>query len=56
MMRKFKCRICGYVYIPENGDVKGDISRNTPFENLRSDWRCPICGASKDKFIGQHIS
>jgi deglycase len=41
---KWRCTICGYVYDPsENGGV--------PFEQLPSTWKCPTCGASKDKFV-----
>ena len=36
---KYKCRMCGYVY-------EGD----TPFEELPSDWTCPLCGVGKDCF------
>lgn len=41
-MAKFKCKICGYVY---DEDVEG-----TPFANLPDDFKCPMCGASKDLF------
>jgi rubredoxin len=50
-MKKYKCRICGYVYYPEKGDPISDIKPNTAFENLPDSWICPICEASKDKFI-----
>jgi len=36
----YKCTVCGYIYDGE-----------TPFENLPDDYKCPICGAGKDKFI-----
>ncbi|KZX09918.1 rubredoxin [Methanobrevibacter oralis] len=41
-MAKFKCKICGYVY---DEDVEG-----TPFADLPDDFKCPMCGASKDLF------
>ena len=42
-MKKYVCKICGYVYDPaENNDV--------PFEELPEDWTCPICGVGKDQF------
>lgn len=40
-MRTFVCAICGYVY-EERG--AGD------WDALPGDWKCPICGASKDAF------
>ncbi len=41
---------CSYMYIPSKGDCKGKIPRDTPFEDLPEDWRCPVCGASKKAF------
>jgi len=41
---------CGYIYIPDKGDRKNKIPKNTKFEDLPGDWRCPICGASKKAF------
>ena len=42
-MKKYVCKICGYVYDPaENSDV--------PFEELPDDWTCPLCGVGKDQF------
>jgi len=49
-MKRFKCTICGYVYDPEIGDVNGNVSPGTSFEDLPDDWVCPICGATKDQF------
>jgi len=49
-MDKWKCKICGYVYEPENGDPDSGIAPGTPFENLPDNWVCPICGATKDMF------
>ena len=36
----YKCTVCGYIYEGE-----------TPFEDLPDDYKCPVCGAGKDKFI-----
>lgn len=44
-MKKYVCQVCGYVYDEETEGVK--------FEDLPSNWVCPICGASKDAFIEQ---
>ncbi len=40
---KYKCLICGYIYDDSKEEVK--------FEDLPSDWVCPLCGASKDQFV-----
>ena len=49
-MEKWKCKVCGYIYNPENGDPDGDIPPGTPFNKLPDSWVCPMCGAPKDMF------
>lgn len=41
---------CGYIYNPDKGDKKGKIPKDTRFEDLPDDWKCPICGAGKKHF------
>ena len=41
---------CGYIYNPDKGDRKGKIPKGKLFEDLRDEWKCPICGASKKAF------
>lgn len=41
---------CGYIYNPDKGDKKGGIGKGTGFNDLPDDWRCPLCGASRDMF------
>lgn len=47
----YECRSCGYVYEPAKGDPKSDVPPGTSFENLDSNWRCPVCGVRKTQFI-----
>ena len=49
-MQKYRCKICGYVYDPEQGDPEGGIKPGVAFEQLPDDWLCPICGADKSEF------
>jgi len=49
-MKKYRCKVCGYVYDPEKGDPDSGIKPGTPFEKLTDDWVCPICGAKKSEF------
>jgi rubredoxin len=49
-MSTYKCSVCGYIYNPENGDPDSNVPPGTPFEKLPDDWKCPVCGASKDLF------
>jgi len=50
-MEKYKCVICGYIYDPEEGDDSCGIDPGTLFNELPSDYICPICGAGKDEFL-----
>lgn len=47
---RWRCRVCGYIYDPADGDRDGGIPPGTPFQSLPDDWVCPVCGASKDAF------
>ncbi|MGP1374772.1 MAG: rubredoxin [Almyronema sp.] len=47
---RYECRACGYVYEPAKGDNKAEIAGGTPFAELPSNWRCPVCGARKPQF------
>lgn len=49
-MRKYRCRVCGYVYDPEQGDPAAGIPPGTPFEEIPENWTCPICGVTKSDF------
>jgi rubredoxin len=50
VMDRYVCSVCGYVYIPENGDPDNGVAAGTKFEDLPDDWVCPVCGASKSDF------
>ena len=50
LMTKYICKVCGYVYDPEQGDPDSGIEPGTAFEDLPEDWVCPICGVEKDQF------
>ena len=49
-MEKYKCKVCGYVYNPEEGDPDNNVPAGTAFEDLPEDWVCPLCGMGKDEF------
>jgi rubredoxin len=50
-MDMYRCKVCGYVYIPKNGEIRTNTMPNTAFEDLSEDWSCPKCGAGKIRFI-----
>lgn len=49
-MEKYVCKVCGYVYDPENGDPDNGIEPGTKYVDLPDDWVCPVCGAGKVDF------
>ena len=49
-MQKYRCRVCGYIYDPAEGDPVGGIAAGTAFEDLPEDWECPLCGVGKERF------
>jgi len=48
----YQCQIsnCGFVYDPEKRSRKSKTPLGTKFETLPMNWKCPVCGASKDKY------
>lgn len=42
-MKDYVCIVCGYIYHPKENE-------NIPFEELPSDWVCPLCQAGKEDF------
>jgi rubredoxin len=49
-MKKYQCKICGYVYDPMEGDPDSGITPGTSFEDIPVDWVCPVCGVAKEDF------
>ena len=50
-MKKYTCLICGYVYDEAQGTPDGAILAGTKWDDLPSDWVCPLCGAEKSEFL-----
>ncbi len=46
----YVCTLCGYVYKSVRGDVENGVEAGTDFEDISSEWTCPLCGASKEEF------
>jgi rubredoxin len=49
-MDPYRCTVCGYIYDPAKGDPENGINPGIRFEDLPSDWVCPVCGAPKEMF------
>lgn len=52
----YQCTVCGYLYDPVQGDPENGFPAGTAFEDLPSDWVCPLCGAEKELFAKQEAS
>ena len=55
MKKVYVCELCGYEYDPKAGDPDNGIDPETEFEDLDSEWVCPLCGASKEDFEIQEV-
>ena len=49
-MDQYLCEVCGYVYNPHKGDTESQTPRGTAFQDLKEDWICPVCSASRRHF------
>ncbi|MCF6209602.1 MAG: rubredoxin [Gammaproteobacteria bacterium] len=48
---KLECKICWYVYDPDQGDEYWQIPPGTPFARLPGHWVCPECDGKKIDFM-----
>ena len=48
--QRFECVECKYIYNPKVGNEKVGIIKGTEFEDLPSNWSCPVCGSDKENF------
>ena len=55
MKKIYVCELCGYEYDPVAGDPDNGIDPETEFDELASDWVCPLCGAGKEDFETQEV-
>lgn len=45
-----ECLTCNWVYRESRGDHSSGIASGTKFEEIPSDWLCPVCGVDKSYF------
>lgn len=50
-LKRYKCKLCGYIYDPEVGEKRTNTPPGTSFEDLPANWKCPSCGAPKRMFV-----
>ncbi len=48
-MDRYECP-CGYVYDPAVGDPDHGVAPGTAWEDVPSDWVCPVCEMGKEVF------
>jgi rubredoxin len=51
-VKRYKCRVCGYIYSPLRGEPHNGIPAGTAFEDLPESYICPICGMQGKGKIG----
>ena len=51
----YVCALCGFEYSEEQGYPELDIAPGTKWEDLPSDFRCPMCGAEKEDFYIKEV-
>ena len=49
-MKKYRCKVCGWIYDEAKGDPGNGIAPGTRFEDLPAEFICPLCGAPKEEF------
>ena len=49
-MRKFQCKVCGFIYDESVADPEHDIPAGTCWEDIPESWACPECGVVKTDF------
>ena len=49
-MKKYRCKVCGWIYDEAKGDPVNGIAPGTRFEDLPAEFICPLCGAPKEEF------
>ncbi|WP_085443412.1 rubredoxin [Magnetofaba australis] len=50
-MTVWYCLSCDYTYDSEQGSSSVGAPPGTAFDALPDDWRCPLCGMSKEHFL-----
>ena len=46
LMKKYYCKTCAWIFNPDKEEIS--------FEELPSDWVCPVCGMGKEVFESVH--
>lgn len=52
IVKRYKCKVCGYIYSPLQGEPAHGIPGGTAFEDLPDDYVCPLCGVQGKGKVG----
>ncbi|MDN7023422.1 rubredoxin [Methanoculleus sp. FWC-SCC1] len=52
-VKRYRCRVCNYIYSPLRGEPHRGIPEGTAFEDLPDDYVCPVCGATGKGPVGK---
>ena len=52
-LKRYRCRLCGYIYSPLRGEPHHGIPAGTAFEDLPESYVCPVCGYQGKGKIGK---
>lgn len=50
-MRKWRCKVCNFLYDERIGLPRRNIPPTTSFQDLPPDWECPDCDVGKEQFV-----
>ncbi len=48
---RMQCKVCGFVYDPDEGCADWQVAPGTPFTEIPSYYDCPACGCPHSSFI-----
>ncbi|ALG68994.1 DUF6513 domain-containing protein [Beggiatoa leptomitoformis] len=48
--KTYRCKMCGFLYAEQKGLPDAGIPAGTLWEDVPTDWFCPLCNASKTDF------
>jgi rubredoxin len=53
VVKRYRCKLCGYIYSPLRGEPHNGIPAGTEFEDLPDTYVCPVCGMEGKGKIGK---
>jgi rubredoxin len=51
--KRWRCKLCNYIYSPLIGEPHNGIAPGTAFEDLPDDYVCPVCGQAGKGKVGK---